>query len=285
MLQKLRDKSSGWIAKVILVLLAVPFAFFGMEQYMTSQVDTWVARVAMPPTWWQGAPSFWPVSTLWDETEIDGEAFRERFEQVRQQRRAAEGDAFDPRAFESAENKRAVLDRLVDERVLRMVADRADAVRAFLVLSVTMVCAGLIFQSTLTAMPKWFGERMTGLVGTARIEPMADAMLAQPRESGCGSGYAAPSTPSTDMGLRPHQVRAAENSSFSSGKIAPASFPPGSGGISPGRRVRRPQLAGEVAQVRLDGAFRAHLPFSLYRANRRRVVRRKTGEPREATPH
>src|SRR5690606_9791178 len=49
-----------------------------------------------------------------------------RFEQVRQQRQAAEGDAFDPRAFESVENKRAVLDRLVDERMLRMVSDRAD---------------------------------------------------------------------------------------------------------------------------------------------------------------
>ncbi|UEM02771.1 MFS transporter [Skermanella rosea] len=47
--------------------------------------------------------------------------------------------------------------------------NRADAVRAFLVLSVTMVCAGLIFQSTMTAMPKWFGERMTGLVGEGTL--------------------------------------------------------------------------------------------------------------------
>lgn len=42
---------------------------------------------------------------------------------------------------------------------------RGDAWRAFVVLSVTMVCAGLIFQATATAMPKWFGERMSGLVG------------------------------------------------------------------------------------------------------------------------
>jgi FSR family fosmidomycin resistance protein-like MFS transporter len=42
---------------------------------------------------------------------------------------------------------------------------RADAMRAFIVLSVTMVCAGLIFQATTTVMPKWFGERMGGLVG------------------------------------------------------------------------------------------------------------------------
>jgi len=42
---------------------------------------------------------------------------------------------------------------------------RGDAMRAFIVLSITMVCAGLIFQATTTAMPKWFGERMGGLVG------------------------------------------------------------------------------------------------------------------------
>ena len=34
MLQKLRDKTSGWIATVILGLLIIPFAFFGLEQYM-----------------------------------------------------------------------------------------------------------------------------------------------------------------------------------------------------------------------------------------------------------
>ena len=126
MLQKLRDKSSGWIAKVILVLLAVPFAFFGMEQYLTQRVDTWTARIAAPPTWWPDAPSFWPVSLLWDEVEIDAEAFRSRFEQERVQRRQAEGDAFDPRAFETVANKRAVLDRLIDERVLRLASERAD---------------------------------------------------------------------------------------------------------------------------------------------------------------
>ncbi|WP_207478947.1 MFS transporter [Arenibaculum pallidiluteum] len=42
---------------------------------------------------------------------------------------------------------------------------RGDLIRAFVVLSVTMVCNGLVFQSTMTAMPKWFGETMTGLAG------------------------------------------------------------------------------------------------------------------------
>lgn len=124
MLQKLRDKSSSWIAKVILVLLAIPFAFFGMEQYFTQQIDTWAARVSAPPTWWAGAPSFWPASMLWRERVVDANAFQSAFEQERQRRREIEGEAFDPRAFDTAENRRVVLDRLVDESVLQLAADR-----------------------------------------------------------------------------------------------------------------------------------------------------------------
>ena len=125
MLQKLRDKSSSWIAKLILVLLAVPFAFFGMEQYFTQRIDTWAARVSAPPAWWEDAPSFWPVSMLWREEMVDANEFRTAFEQERQRRQLQEGDAFDPRAFETVANKREVLDRLVDQRVLRLAADRA----------------------------------------------------------------------------------------------------------------------------------------------------------------
>jgi len=40
MLQSLRDKSSSWIAKVILALLLIPFAFFGVEQYLQQRIDT-----------------------------------------------------------------------------------------------------------------------------------------------------------------------------------------------------------------------------------------------------
>jgi MFS transporter, FSR family, fosmidomycin resistance protein len=61
-----------------------------------------------------------------------------------------------------------VTDRPRDLRP-RVGTNRSDAIRAFVVLSVTMVCAGLIFQSTVTAMPKWFGERMTGLVGEGTL--------------------------------------------------------------------------------------------------------------------
>ncbi len=128
MLQSLRDKSSSWIAKVILALLLIPFAFFGVEQYLSQRVDTFAARVSTPPTWWATAPTWWPAKMLWKHQEIGVDEFRAQFERERGQRRLAEGEAFDARAFESAENKRAVLDKMIDERVMRIAAERAGIV-------------------------------------------------------------------------------------------------------------------------------------------------------------
>jgi peptidyl-prolyl cis-trans isomerase D len=125
MLQKLRDKTSGWIASVILGLLAIPIAFFGIEQYMSRGVETWVARIQAPPTWWEGAPQRFPVTMLWQEQEISAQEFRQAFESARQEERQRQGDAYDPRAFETLESKRAVLEELIDRRVMEMAADRA----------------------------------------------------------------------------------------------------------------------------------------------------------------
>ena len=104
MLQSLRDKTSGWIAPVILILLIIPFAFFGVENYFQQQVATYVAKVG--------------------EKEIGQQDFQRRFEQFRNQMRQLQGERFDARAFESEENKRLVLDRLIDEEVLRQAAER-----------------------------------------------------------------------------------------------------------------------------------------------------------------
>lgn len=125
MLQALRDKSSGWIATVILGLLIVPFAFFGVEQYLVQRSDTYVARIQMPPKWWPNAPDWAIVRKLaWQTEDIGTDEFRNRFEQVRQQQRAQAGDAFDPRAFESIDTKRRILDALIDQRVMRLAAER-----------------------------------------------------------------------------------------------------------------------------------------------------------------
>ncbi len=124
MLQKLRDTTSGWIATVILGLLIIPFAFFGMESYMSQRVDSYAARIVQPPSWWQSAPQTWPVSYFWRTHDIDTAEFRQRFEQARMRARDEQGDKFDAKAFESADNKRKLLDEMIDEQVMRLSAER-----------------------------------------------------------------------------------------------------------------------------------------------------------------
>ncbi len=128
MLQKLRDKTNGWIATLILGLLIVPFAFFGVEQYFTGGSANQAANIQAPPSWWASAPAWWPVSMLWQHDEITVDQFRERFEQVRRQQSEAQGEQFDARGFESADNKRKVLEQLIDERLLQLAAGRAGVV-------------------------------------------------------------------------------------------------------------------------------------------------------------
>ncbi len=125
MLQTLRDKTSGWIATVVLGLLIIPFAFVGVNEYMGGGTDNAVAKVEAPPTWWKSAPAWWPVSMLWQHEEVTQEEFRNRFEQARQQQRQAMGENFDPREFETKENKLLVLDQLIDQKVMQLNAKRS----------------------------------------------------------------------------------------------------------------------------------------------------------------
>ncbi len=135
MLQKLRDKTSGWIATAVLGLLIIPFAFVGVNEYTTGGTDGAVAKVEAPPVWWKSAPHWWPLSLFWQHEEVTQEEFRAGFERARQQQRQAQGDNFDPREFETKENKLLVLDQLIDQKVMQLNAKRAgiaisnDAVR------------------------------------------------------------------------------------------------------------------------------------------------------------
>lgn len=125
MLQKLRDGTSGWVATAIIVLLMIPFLFVIDQSYLGGVGANNVAQVKAPPKWWEGAPKWWPASMLWEHREVGNDEFRQRFEQERMRQREEQGEAFDPREFESVENKRRVLDRLIDEKVMELAAERA----------------------------------------------------------------------------------------------------------------------------------------------------------------
>ena len=102
MLQTIREKTSGWIATVIVGLLIIPFAFFGVNNYFSDQAQLWVAKVG--------------------DSEISQDAYRQRFEEYRQQTRQMLGENFDPAQLETPEAKRRVLDALVEESLLRQAA-------------------------------------------------------------------------------------------------------------------------------------------------------------------
>lgn len=125
MLQFLREKMTGWIAIIIVAILAIPFAFFGMEQYLFQSGSNYAAKIEVQPSWWRSAPDWWLVRKLaWKSAEVSPEEFRNAFENERQRRREAEGERFDSRAFESADTKREILEALVDQRVLQLAAER-----------------------------------------------------------------------------------------------------------------------------------------------------------------
>ena len=128
MLQTLRDKTSGWIVTLIMGLLMIPFLFVIDNSYLGGVGGQNVAKISAPPSWWRSAPSWWPASFLWNHHEISVEDFRNRFEQARMDAREQQGEAFDPRKFETTENKLLVLDQLIDEQVVRLAAEDAHVV-------------------------------------------------------------------------------------------------------------------------------------------------------------
>ena len=119
MLESIREKTSGPIAFIILGLVIITMLFFGVESYITGSVDNYTAKVEGPARFLGYGGQVREISTA---------QFRERFDRVRQQERTAKGEAFDPTAFESLQKKREVLDQLVDEALLGLVAEKEGLV-------------------------------------------------------------------------------------------------------------------------------------------------------------
>jgi peptidyl-prolyl cis-trans isomerase D len=108
MLQALREKTSGLIAKIILGLIIIAFSFFGIESYFTSRTDDFVARVG--------------------DKEISQQDFRARFDEFRQRQLQAANGAIDARYFEQPAIKRQILDQMVDEQVLLVANEKLGIV-------------------------------------------------------------------------------------------------------------------------------------------------------------
>jgi peptidyl-prolyl cis-trans isomerase D len=115
MLQSIREKTSGWIAGIILGAVILTMAFFGIESYVVGKVETWVAKIEGPARF---------LGFGGQEKVIEANDFRQRFDRTRAAMREEQGEAFDASAFESMQSKREVLDQLVDEALLDLLAEK-----------------------------------------------------------------------------------------------------------------------------------------------------------------
>lgn len=116
MLQNIRDKTSGWIATFILGTVIVIFGLgFGIQDFLSPQTNNFVAKI-------EGEGMFLGFKKPTEE--ISADEFRSRFEQERQREMTEKGEAFDALRFESVDSKRAILEKLVDEKLILFAAEQ-----------------------------------------------------------------------------------------------------------------------------------------------------------------
>jgi peptidyl-prolyl cis-trans isomerase D len=108
MLQTLREKTTGWVAVLIVGALAIPFAFVGIENYRNPAIADYVAKVG--------------------EIEISRDDFTRRMESQLRQREAELGESYERRREDTPEARRALLDRMIDEALFRQTASNLGLV-------------------------------------------------------------------------------------------------------------------------------------------------------------
>jgi len=99
MLQALRNKIHGWPAAVILGVCVFAVAFFGIESYFVSRVDTYVAKVG--------------------DHEISQQDWQDRMNTLRQQAAQDPNSPFKAADLETPVMKQKILDGLVSQQLLQ----------------------------------------------------------------------------------------------------------------------------------------------------------------------
>ncbi|MFW5432135.1 MAG: SurA N-terminal domain-containing protein [Methylophilaceae bacterium] len=106
MLELIRNHSKGWLAKIILVVITVPFALFGIDQYLSN------------------AGGNVPVAKVGKE-EISLQEYGNTVETVRT-RMQAQGDKYNPELLESLAFKKSILDGLIMRRLVNAETIRSN---------------------------------------------------------------------------------------------------------------------------------------------------------------
>lgn len=109
MLDVIRERAQGWFAKVILALITVPFALWGVDSYLRGGADgAFVAEV--------------------DSQKISQQEFNQVLREQQDRMRSVMKDAFDPAMLDKPEIRRSILDNLVEQRLLTGGAAKAGIV-------------------------------------------------------------------------------------------------------------------------------------------------------------
>ncbi|MGJ8620482.1 MAG: SurA N-terminal domain-containing protein [Methylophilaceae bacterium] len=106
MLELIRNHSKGWLAKIILAVITIPFALFGIDQYLSN------------------AGGNVPVAKV-DKDEISLQEYSNTVESVRT-RMMAQGEKFDPAVLDSPLFKKSILDGLIMRRLVNAETNRAN---------------------------------------------------------------------------------------------------------------------------------------------------------------
>ncbi|NOT17463.1 MAG: peptidylprolyl isomerase [Sulfuriferula sp.] len=99
MLDSIRERTHGWMAKVILALITIPFALFGIESYFSNKsADDTVAKV--------------------DGHKISRLTFDRAIKDQRAELAASMGPGFDPAMLDDPKVKQSILDNLIKQQLL-----------------------------------------------------------------------------------------------------------------------------------------------------------------------
>ena len=106
MLETIRNHARGWIAKVILGLIAVTFALFGVDSYM------------------QGGGGSEQIVASVGKTKVSRQEYDRALQTQIDQMREAMGERFDRASTETPEFKKRVLQELLDRKALLLAAEQ-----------------------------------------------------------------------------------------------------------------------------------------------------------------
>ncbi|MDX1432556.1 MAG: SurA N-terminal domain-containing protein [Gammaproteobacteria bacterium] len=102
LLQSIRDKATGWIAWVIVILISIPFALWGIQEYLSPGGSATIAKI--------------------NGTEVSVNEFHRLYQRQRMQLQAMLGPRFDPRQIDEERLRERALNDLVDGEVVLQAA-------------------------------------------------------------------------------------------------------------------------------------------------------------------